>query len=74
MLADRIGRVPVLGASVFSLFLSQGYAMLVCWKWKTVPLEAMWAIGGFLILGGGQRMAEAMVFTMIADVASKSQR
>lgn len=39
-----------------------------------MPLEAIWALGGFLLLGGGQRMAEAMVFTMVADVASKSQR
>ncbi|TWU76914.1 hypothetical protein ED733_006842 [Metarhizium rileyi] len=74
ILADRIGRVPILGASVFSLFLAQGYGMLVLWKWKTMPLEAIWGIGGFLLLGGGQRMAEAMVFTMVADVAPESQR
>ncbi|KAG8419730.1 hypothetical protein J3458_004572 [Metarhizium acridum] len=74
VLADRIGRVPILGASVVSLFLSQGYGMLVCWRWQAMPLEAMWAMGVFFLLGGGQRMAEAMVFTMVADVAPRSQR
>ncbi|KID99924.1 Major facilitator superfamily domain, general substrate transporter, partial [Metarhizium majus ARSEF 297] len=74
ILADRVGRVPVLGASLLSLFLSQGYGMLVCWRWEAMPLEAMWAMGVFFLLGGGQRMAEAIVFTMVADVAPRSQR
>ncbi|KAK2595138.1 hypothetical protein QQS21_007164 [Conoideocrella luteorostrata] len=74
ILADRIGRVPILGASVFSLFLTQAYGMLVCWKWKQIPLRAIWAIGGMALTGGGQRMAEAMVFTIIADVAPRSKR
>ncbi|KAK8930303.1 Efflux pump ustT [Metarhizium anisopliae] len=74
ILADRVGRVPILAASLLSLFLSQGYAMLVCWRWEAMPLEAMWAMGVFFLLGGGQRMAEAIVFTMVADVAPRSQR
>ncbi|PNY28255.1 Uncharacterized protein TCAP_01841 [Tolypocladium capitatum] len=74
ILADRIGRVPVLGLSILSMLFSQGYAMYVCWKWRTMPAEAIWAMGAPLLIGGGRSVAEAMVFTVIADVVPDSKR
>lgn len=74
MLADRIGRIAVLTLSVSSLFISQALGMFVCWKWKTIPLRAIWAMGVPMLLGGGRSIAEAMVFTIIADVTTRSKR
>ncbi|KAK5987488.1 Efflux pump ustT-like protein [Cladobotryum mycophilum] len=74
ILADRIGRVPVLALSLLSLFLSEGYTLLIYLNWKTVPLRAMWASGGILLLGGGRGVAEAMVFATISDAMPESKR
>ncbi|KAI1056695.1 hypothetical protein LB507_002650 [Fusarium sp. FIESC RH6] len=74
LLADRIGRLPVLGASIFSMLLSQGYAMVICWQSEKIPLEAIWGIGAPLLFGGGRSVAEAMVFAIVADIVPESKR
>ncbi|PTD03322.1 hypothetical protein FCULG_00009667 [Fusarium culmorum] len=74
LLADRISRLPVLGASISSMLLSQSYAMIVCWQSHNVPLEVIWGIGVPLLFGGGRSVAEAMVFAMIADVVPEDKR
>ncbi|KAF4500956.1 MFS transporter [Fusarium agapanthi] len=60
VLSDRIGRLPVLGASILSMILSESYAMFVCWKSDMIPLEAIWCVGVALLFGGGRSVAEAM--------------
>ncbi|KAF5650960.1 major facilitator superfamily transporter [Fusarium sp. NRRL 52700] len=67
VLSDRIGRVPVLGASILSMILSESYVMFVCWKSDMIPLEAIWCIGVALLCGGGRSVAEAMIFAIITD-------
>ncbi|GKU01610.1 unnamed protein product [Fusarium langsethiae] len=74
LLADRIGRLPVLGASISSMLLSQGYAMFVCWQSDKIPLEAIWGIGVPLLFGEGRSVAEAMVFAVIADIVPEDKR
>lgn len=69
MLSDRIGRVPVLALSLLSMLLAQGYTTAVLWQWKKLPLRAIWGAAGALLFGGGRSVAEAMVFTIISDVA-----
>ncbi|KAI6752629.1 hypothetical protein HG530_013381 [Fusarium avenaceum] len=58
VIADRIGRLPILAASILSMLLSQAYAMFICWKSEIIPLEAIWGIGVPLLLGGGRSVAE----------------
>ncbi|UKZ77907.1 hypothetical protein TrVFT333_005636 [Trichoderma virens FT-333] len=74
MLSDRVGRVPILALSIMSLFLAQGYGLLICWKWRQIPLRAIWGSGAIMLLGGGRGVAEAMVFTSISDVMPESKR
>ncbi|KAF5705096.1 major facilitator superfamily transporter [Fusarium mundagurra] len=61
VLSDRIGRLPVLGASILSMILSESYAMFVCWKSDMIPLEAIWCVGVALLFGGSRNVAEAML-------------
>ncbi|KAG5656289.1 hypothetical protein KAF25_004565 [Fusarium avenaceum] len=72
--ADRIGRLPILAASILSMVLSQTYAMFICCKSEIIPLEAIWGIGVPLLLGGGRSVAEAMVFAIIADTVPDQKR
>ncbi|KAM0557194.1 hypothetical protein ACHAPJ_005457 [Fusarium lateritium] len=74
VLADRIGRIPVLCTSILSMLLSQAYAMFICWKSESIPLEAIWGLGIPLLLGGGRSVAEAMVFAITADVVPDDKR
>ncbi|KAH7481414.1 hypothetical protein FOMA001_g8296 [Fusarium oxysporum f. sp. matthiolae] len=74
VLSDRIGRLPVLGASILSMILSQSYAMFVRWKSDMTPLEAIWCIGVALLFGGGRSVAEAMVFAIIVDTVPESKK
>ena len=73
-MADKIGRIPVLGLSILGMLLSQAFAMYVCWQWKAIPLKAIWGMGAPLLLGGGRSVAEAMVFTIISDTVPASKR
>ncbi|PTB47022.1 hypothetical protein M441DRAFT_85955 [Trichoderma asperellum CBS 433.97] len=74
MLADRVGRVPILALSILSLFVSESLFLFILWRWRQIPLRATWASGAILLLGGGQGVAEAMVFTSISDVTPESKR
>lgn len=74
MLADRVGRVPILALSILSLFVSESFFLFILWRWRQIPLRATWASGAILLLGGGQGVAEAMVFTSISDVIPESKR
>ncbi|KAF4972760.1 hypothetical protein FZEAL_9542 [Fusarium zealandicum] len=74
VLADRIGCIPVLGLSILSMLLSQAYAMIICWQWKEIPIEAIWGLGVPLLIGGGRSVAEAMVFAIIADAVPDKRR
>ncbi|WAO89460.1 Hypothetical protein NCS54_00685300 [Fusarium falciforme] len=62
IIADRVGRVPILSLSILSMLLSQAY------------VEALWGLGVPLLLGGGRSVAEAMVFAIIADVVPDKKR
>ncbi|KAH7326245.1 major facilitator superfamily domain-containing protein [Stachybotrys elegans] len=74
MLADHVGRVPVLATSILGLLLAQAYATIVLWKSDEIPIEAFWASGIPILLGGGRGVAEAMVFALISDSVSTSSQ
>ncbi|KAF7563060.1 hypothetical protein G7046_g1071 [Stylonectria norvegica] len=74
ILADRAGRIPILGISIIGMLLSQAYAMYICWHWKVVPIRAIWGLGAPLLLGGGRSVAEAMIFTIISDIVPDTKR
>ncbi|KAI9172423.1 MFS efflux pump atnC [Paramyrothecium foliicola] len=74
LFSDKIGRIPVLGMSILSILLSQGFSIFILAQNGRVPLQAIWGIGVPLLLGGGRPVAEAVVFTIISDMAVASRR
>lgn len=74
ILGDRIGRLPVLVMSLLGMVLSLGYSVYVIKQQGRVPLEALWASGIPILLGGGRGVVEAMVFAMVSDVTATSRQ
>ncbi|KFA46322.1 hypothetical protein S40293_07001 [Stachybotrys chartarum IBT 40293] len=72
ILGDRIGRLPVLAMSLLGMVLSLGYSIYVIKQRGRIPLEALWASGIPILLGGGRGVVEAMVFAMVSDVTAAS--
>lgn len=73
-LADRRGRKGILGMCVLGMVLSQLIWAVVAWNWRRWALRSVWASSAALLIGGGESVAEAMVFAMIADVAPQEKR
>lgn len=73
-LADRRGRKPVLGLCILGMILSQLIWIAVAWNYKRWDLRNVWFSSLPLLIGGGETVAEAMVFAIVADVAPEGKR
>ena len=73
-LADRLGRRLVLILFCIGTLLSQVWIVLVCYLNTMLPTQLVWVSSIFLLVGGGQRVAKSMLFTIIADSVDQSNR
>ena len=72
--ADRYGRRLVLALCCAGTLGSLLWILLVCYNYDTFPVKLVWASSIFLCVGGSQRVAKGMNFTIIADTVDKSHR
>ena len=72
--ADRLGRRLVLILFCIGTLLSLVWIVLVCYLNKVLPTQLVWISSIFLLVGGGQRVAKSMLFTIIADSVDQSSR
>ncbi|KAL8716010.1 MAG: hypothetical protein Q9220_000677 [cf. Caloplaca sp. 1 TL-2023] len=56
------------------MLLSLGWTVLVCWLDGRVPVRLIWLSSLFVFIGGGQRVAKAMLFTIVSDAVDASYR
>ncbi|KAL1867715.1 hypothetical protein Daus18300_006271 [Diaporthe australafricana] len=73
-LADRRGRKPVLGLCILGMVLSQLLWIAIAWNHAHWDLRNVWLSSLPLLIGGGETVAEAMVFAIVADVAPEGKR
>jgi hypothetical protein len=73
-LADRLGRRLVLILFCIGTLLSLVWIVMVCYLNKVLPTQLVWISSIFLLVGGGQRVAKSMLFTIIADSVDQSSR
>ena len=73
-LADRLGRRLVLILFCIGTLLSLVWIVLVCYLNQQLPTQLVWISSIFLLVGGGQRVAKSMLFTIIADSVDQSSR
>ncbi|KEQ86794.1 MFS general substrate transporter [Aureobasidium pullulans EXF-150] len=74
LMADRVGRKPVLLLSLTGLIFEETFIRLVCWENKIIPLRAIWAAPVFQLIGGGPQIATSMAYVMITDIFPADKR
>lgn len=72
--AGKYGRKPVLLLFSTGMLLSLAWIMLVCWLDGRVPVRLIWLSSLFIFIGGGHRVAKAMLFTIVSDTVDASHR
>ena len=74
-IADRFGRRLVLALCCTGTLCSLLWILFVCYADElNIPVKLVWASSLFLLLGGSQRVAKGMNFTIIADTTNKTYR
>ncbi|KAK1585263.1 major facilitator superfamily transporter [Colletotrichum navitas] len=74
IIADRFGRRKVFSLAVLGIILDQLWFLLVCAFPRTFPMKALWVGPFFLLVGGGNGVLSAVVFSMISDVTTSENR
>ncbi|KAL8659578.1 MAG: hypothetical protein Q9226_000359 [Calogaya cf. arnoldii] len=72
--AGKYGRKPVLLLFSTGMLLSLGWIVLICWLDGRVPIRLLWLSSLFIFIGGGHRVAKAMLFTIVSDAVDASHR
>lgn len=73
-IADRFGRRLVLALCCAGTLGSLLWILLICYADDNWPIKLVWASSIFLCVGGSQRVAKGMNFTIVADTVDKSHR
>jgi MFS family permease len=76
LVADRIGRKPVVLLALTGLLLQELFIRLFSW-WNLlglVPLRAIWVTSLFQLIGGGSGVATSMAYSMIVDSFPPNER
>lgn len=72
--AGKYGRKPVLLLFSTGMLLSLAWLVFVCWLDGKIPIRLIWLSSLFIFIGGGQRVAKAMLFTIVSDTVDASHR
>lgn len=70
----RFGRRLVLALCCAGTSCSLLWILFICYADTTLPVKLVWLSSVFLCVGGSQRVAKGMNFTIIADTVDKSHR
>ncbi|KAK4161182.1 major facilitator superfamily domain-containing protein [Cladorrhinum sp. PSN259] len=74
LLADRIGRRPIIMLFLLGFFLCDSWVKVVCLFPEHLPLRLVWLSPLFKIIGGGANFGTSMLFTAAADVVAEKDR
>lgn len=73
-IADKYGRKLVLISALFGIILNLCWVVTVGYFSDVMNIRWFWAGNALLLIGGGSGMVKAMIFAMLADVASEDKR
>ncbi|KAI0430725.1 MFS general substrate transporter [Xylaria sp. FL1042] len=73
LLADRIGRKPVLMLSGAGVVVSFAWVLAVCY-FRFLPVRWIWLSGVLLFIGGGDPVLSSVAHVMITDTTERAER
>ncbi|KAK0645710.1 major facilitator superfamily domain-containing protein [Cercophora newfieldiana] len=73
-LADRYGRVKILGLSLLGITLYMASMAVVCARPDVFSLKLIWLSPAFQVIGGGTMVANPMLYATVADIVTDEQR
>lgn len=74
LLADRRGRKSTLALGIPGFALNSIITIVVMWFSNIFPLRVLWLSSLAWLIGGGPVVAFAIIWTMMADVTTESER
>jgi MFS family permease len=74
LLADRVGRRPILLCGMLGLALSGLWVKIVCWFPESIPFKLVYLSAPILVFGGGAQVASSMFYVMLADSYPDEER
>lgn len=74
ILADKLGRKPVLLLSLLGYMLEDILVKIICWCPAIFSLRLVWLAPFTRIIGGGDTVASSMLITMVADIFDENER
>ncbi|KAH8881493.1 MFS general substrate transporter [Thozetella sp. PMI_491] len=74
ILADKVGRKPILLISTAGWTLSAFWVIIVLWFNNIFSVWWVLASGLFQVVGGGNTVSVAVLYSIVADVASEADR
>ncbi|KAI1639596.1 major facilitator superfamily domain-containing protein [Biscogniauxia mediterranea] len=72
--ADIYGRKWIFGFCIFGILINNGWAIVMAHLFPKVSVDSILLANIAILLGGGFRVGEALVFTMISDVSDDRWR
>ncbi|KAI5926995.1 major facilitator superfamily domain-containing protein [Camillea tinctor] len=72
--ADIYGRKWIFNFCIFGILINNAWAFIMAHFFPTVSVESTWLANIAILFGGGFRVAEALVFTMISDLADDKRK
>jgi MFS family permease len=73
MLADSMGRKPVVGMTVFAAFCCYTWSFCVFYFYNTLPFALIYVYPIFLWIGGGAYVAGSIITAIAADVVPSEE-
>ncbi|KAF4551961.1 Efflux pump-like protein 8 [Elsinoe fawcettii] len=74
ILADRIGRKPIVWLGIFSFLLRTTWMQFICWFWQAFPLKLIWLSSLHGLISGSSPVVSAIAITIVSDVTDDSTR
>ncbi|KAH9883212.1 MFS general substrate transporter [Xylariomycetidae sp. FL2044] len=74
LVADRIGRRPVVTLALGGIILCTMWQMLVIYRRDVLPLELLWLGPAGLLVGGGNAIVVGIVLSMMTDATREEER
>ncbi|PWY69794.1 hypothetical protein BO70DRAFT_432438 [Aspergillus heteromorphus CBS 117.55] len=74
VLANRIGRRPVLFLGILGFTLCDLWIKIVCWFPDQLPLRLIWLALIAQVIGGGTQVSTTMMFVVLADVFTGAEQ